>query len=145
VSDIAWAIEHSVDVDAKAVFAWNYMANVANWDDPPAEFELVGPFETGSSGITRIPGQEPRRWHLREVIPMKTYTFEMPLEGAAISFQWRFDGLTDGRTRLTHHVVLKGENAAAYVEQMEAVFAANLAPGMNRIASAMERAAAAID
>jgi Polyketide cyclase / dehydrase and lipid transport len=142
VSDIAWEIAHSVDVNANPAFAWNYMANVANWDDPPAEFELTGPFQTGSSGTTRTPGQEPRHWRLEEVIPMKTYTLGMPLEGAAISFEWRFEGLTDGRVRLTQHIVLKGENAIAYVEQMQAVFAANLAPGMTRIATAMERAAA---
>ena len=42
------------------MLAWGYMADVRNWDDPPAEFELDGPFEAGSRGITRMPGQEAR-------------------------------------------------------------------------------------
>jgi hypothetical protein len=59
-----------------------------------------------------------------------------------MSFEWRFDGLADGGTRLTQHIVLKGENAAAYVAQVQPAFTSSLAAGMNRIAAAMERAEA---
>jgi hypothetical protein len=118
------------------------MTNVANWDDPPAKFELDGEFTVGSRGVTQMPGQEPRHWYLREVSPMKSYTLEMPLDGAAMTFEWRFDGLADGRTRLTQQIVLKGENAADYVEQVQLAFTSSLAAGMLRIAAAIERAEA---
>jgi hypothetical protein len=71
VNDVAWEIAHSVDANASPAFAWTYMTNVANWDDPPAKFELNGPFTIGSGGTTRMPGQVPRLWRLREVSPMK--------------------------------------------------------------------------
>jgi hypothetical protein len=116
------------------------MTNVANWDDPPAEFELEGPFSAGSRGTTRMPGQEPLRWHIREVTPARSYTLETLLDGASLSFEWRFDGLADGRTRLTQRIALEGENAAAYVEQIRAAFTSTLPAGMNRIAAAMARA-----
>jgi hypothetical protein len=116
------------------------MANVANWDDPPAKFELDGPFTVGSRGTTRMPGQEPLHWRLREVNPIKSYTTEMALDGATISFKWRFDALSDGRTRLTQHIALKGENAAAYVASVQSAFTSNLEAGMKKIAAAMERA-----
>jgi hypothetical protein len=122
VNDIVWEIEHFVDTNVTLVFAWTYMTNVANWDDPPARFELDGPFAVGSRGTTRIPGQEARQWRLREVKPMTSYVFEMPLDRAAISFEWRFDARGDGKTRLT-----------------QPVFTSNLAPGMARITAAMER------
>ena len=141
MNDIAWEIEHSVEANASPGFAWAYMTNVENWDDPPARFDLDGPFIAGSRGTTTMPGQEPRRWLLREVKPIESYLLEMPLDRAAISFEWRFDGLTSGGTRLTQHIVLKGENAAAYVEQMQSTFSSSLAAGMNRIAAAMGRAA----
>jgi hypothetical protein len=141
VNDIAWEIAHSVDANATSVFAWNYMTDVANWDDPPAT-ELDGPFKMGANGTTRTPGQEPLHWRIQRVSPMKAYTLEMALDRAALRFEWRFDGLPEGRTRLTQRIVLKGENAAAYVAQLESAFALTLAAGMNRIAAAMERAEA---
>ena len=142
VSDVAWEITHSVDANASPAFAWNYMTNVANWDDPPAKFELDGPFKFGSSGMTRMPGQEPLHWHIRSVSLMEAYTLEMALDRAALSFEWRFDGLNGGRTRLTQHIVLKGENAAVYEAQMQSAFTLSLAAGMNKIAAAMEQAEA---
>ena len=57
-----------------------------------------------------------------------------------MTFEWRFEGRRGGGTRLTQHIVLKGENAAAYVAEVQAAFAPNLATGMTRIAKAMERA-----
>jgi hypothetical protein len=140
VNDIAWEIAHSVDANVSPAFAWTYMTNVANWNDPPAKFELYGPFTAGSRGMTRTPGQEPRHWHVREVSPMNSYTLEMAMDGAAMSFEWRFEGLADGGTRLTQHIVLRGENAAAYVAQVQSAFTSSLAAGMNKIAAAMERA-----
>jgi hypothetical protein len=142
VNDVAWEIAHSVDANASPAFAWTYLTNVANWDDPPAKFELEGPFAAGSHGTTRIPGQEPLRWRLREINPMKSYTLEMALDRAALSFEWRFEGRAGGRTRLTQHIALSGENAAAYVAQVRAAFTSSLAAGMHRIAAAVERAEA---
>ncbi len=142
MSQVAWELSHSVETEATLAFAWAYMTSVANWNDPPAEFELHGPFVTGSRGTTRMPGQEPRLWQLREVITMKSYTIESPLERATISFEWCFEGLTNGRTRLTQRIVLTGENASAFVEGIQAVFTSSLPAGMNKIAAAMARAQA---
>jgi hypothetical protein len=138
----AWEISHSVETDANPDFAWSYWTNVANWDDPPAEFELNGPFAAGSYGTTKLPGQEPLRWLLREVTAPNAATIEMQLNGATLSFEWRFDGLSDGRTRLTQRVVLRGDKASAYASQVESTFKANLPDGMNKIARAMAQAAA---
>ncbi len=101
MTNVAWEMTYSVETDASPAFAWNYWTNIANWADPPAEFELDGPFAVGSRGVTRLPGREPLRWLIREITPPKAATIEMQLEGAALSFEWRFDGLADGRTRLT--------------------------------------------
>jgi hypothetical protein len=141
MSGVAWETECSVDSGSSLEFAWAYMSNVANWDDPPATFELEGPFTSGSRGVTRTPGQEPRPWRLAEVHPFESYVLETEFDGASMSFEWRFTRVGAG-TRLTQHIVLKGENAATYKSQVEAAFAANLEAGMRRIASAIERAEA---
>jgi hypothetical protein len=64
----------------------------------------------------------------------------MSLDGAALSFEWRFVGLDNGRTRLTQRIVLKGEKADMYFLQLKAAFTANLPGGMNELATAMANA-----
>jgi hypothetical protein len=59
MNTIAWEIPHAVETNASPAFAWNYWTDVANWVDPPAKFELEGPFADGSRGTTRLSGQEP--------------------------------------------------------------------------------------
>ena len=139
MSGIAWETAHSVDSRASLPFAWAYMTNVANWDDPPAKFEIEGPFTAGARGVTRMPGQDPRPWRLAEVNPLKSYVLESHLDGAAITFEWRFEEIPGG-TRLTQRIVLQGGNAGLYAPQVASAFTPNLAAGMNRIARAMEQA-----
>ena len=138
----AWECEHSVDVDVPATFAWRYMTDVGNWSDPPAEFTLDGPFTSGAQGTTRMPGQLPAGWTVRDVDDGRAYTIEGGsfLENARLLFHWRFDAISNDRTRLTQHMELRGDNAAAYIEGVRDGFAPNLEPGMKRIADLMETA-----
>ena len=139
---IAWQLEHSVETAASASFAWSYLTDVRNWSDPPAEFALDGPFETGSQGTTLMPGQGPVRWRITDVQAGQSYTIETELTGATLSFKWCFDALSGQRTRLTQRIVLTGSNGAAHAQLMETSFGANLQGGMERIAAAIATAAA---
>lgn len=141
MATIPWEITHSAETSASPAFAWRYWTNIANWDDPPAKFALEGPFATGSRGVTRLPGQEPLHWIIRDVTPPNAATIEMSLDGAVLSFEWRFVGLADGRTRLTQRIVLKGEKADLYLSQVKGAFTANPPSAMNKLATAMANAA----
>ena len=139
---LAWECRRSVDADVPLAFAWQYMTTVSNWSDPPAEFSLDGPFASGSRGTTRMPGQPPRHWVLRNVESENGYTVEGILrEGALLRFHWRFEALSDRRTRLVQRIELLGDKANDYVTEVKAGFEPNLEPGMRRIAELMERAA----
>jgi hypothetical protein len=140
MTKIGWEMIHSVETNASPAFAWEFWTNVANWADPPAKFELDGPFADGSRGTTRLPGQEPLHWFIREVTPSNATTIEMQLEGATLSFDWRFEGLADGETRLTQRVVLKGDKSDVYLSQVKSTFTASLPDGMNKLATAMANA-----
>jgi len=140
MNELAWETEHSVSTEASPEFVWAYMSDVANWDDPPAQFRLEGVFVTGGRGTTEMPGQPPRHWQLRDVQPIESYTIEFPLDRAVLSFVWRFRPLPDYGTRLTQRVTLEGENASAYLADVQAAFASNLAAGMNKIARMMNQA-----
>jgi len=141
MDNIACELEHSVDADVSPSFAWNWRTDVRNWDDPPAQFQLEGPFDTGSRGTTLFPGQEPVHWRIGAVRPETSFTIEIPLDRAVLSFEWRFDALPDCRTRITQRIVLSGDNAAAYAARIRAGFGSTLADGMKRIADAMASAA----
>jgi hypothetical protein len=133
---VAWELEHSEETDASQTVAWNFWTNIANWSDPPAEFELDGPFAAGSRGTTRMPGQPLMHWIIRDVEPPHTSTIEGQIaDGAALSSRWLFEAIDDRRTRLTQRLELWGENAAAYVSQVDAAFRPNIAAGMQKIAA----------
>ena len=140
MTDVAWQLEHTVDANVSAAFAWAFWTDVTNWDDPPARFLLEGPFADGAVGTTWIPGQEPLRWRIRDILPGRSATIDMQLDRATLSSTWRFDPVAERRANLTQRVVLSGENAAAFVDQVQAGFGSNLAAGMKKVAAAMERA-----
>jgi hypothetical protein len=81
-------------------------------------------------------------WHIRSVNKREGYILEMPPGLRSGFVEWTFKALAGARTRLTQHIVLKAENAAAYVAQVQSAFTLNLAAGMNRIAAAMQSAEA---
>jgi len=141
MKNIAWQREYSVEADVSLSFAWNWRTDIKTWDDPPAQFQLDGPFAPGSSGITLFPGQEPLRWQIRDVRPGAGFVIEMPLDGASLSFEWLFEAVSNHRTRITQRIVLSGDNANAYVNHVHAGFGSTLADGMTRIANALESAA----
>jgi hypothetical protein len=140
MSGITLQLEYSVEADASPAFAWRFRTNVANWNGPPAKFALDGPFEVGSCGLTLLPGQEPLHWRIREVRPGKSFTLEMQLDGATLTFEWSFDDLSGNTTKLTQHIVLSGDSAGAYAGRVEAGFRPSLPGGMRRIAAEMAAA-----
>ena len=71
-----------------------------------------------------LPGQAPLHWRIREVQTGRSFVIEMPLGQAVLSFEWRFDAVADRRTRITQRIVLSGDNASAFAEQVQANFSA---------------------
>jgi hypothetical protein len=145
MKNIACQLEHSVEAEVSPWFAWNWRTDIRNWDDPPAQFQLDGPFASGSWGTTLLPGQEPLRWQIRDVRPGAAFIMEVSLDGAVIAFEWLFDAVSNHRTRITQRIVLSGDNAGAYVNQVQAGFGSNLSDGMKRIADTMARAESGAD
>jgi hypothetical protein len=137
MTNIACQLQHSVEADVSCSFAWSWRTNIQNWDDPPAQFQLHGPFANGSWGTTQMPGQEPMRWQIREVRPDTCFVIDMPLDRAVLTFEWMFEPIGQHRTRITQRITLSGDNAARYADQVRTAFGATLDDGMKRIAQAM--------
>jgi Polyketide cyclase / dehydrase and lipid transport len=137
MSEIALQLESSVEVNVSPAFAWQFRTDVSNWNDPPAQFALNGPFEVGSRGTTLMSGGETLHWRIREVRHGELFVIEMQLDSAVLTFEWHFDPVSDDRTKLTRRIVLSGENAGAFAGQVEAGFGPNLPDGMRRITAEM--------
>ena len=136
----AWTCQHSVEAEVPVSFAWAYMTDITNWNDPPAVFALEGPFAEGTRGTTQMPGRRVASWTIRDVKPGRGYTIESDefLERAVLLAHWRFDALSERTARLTQRLELLGENSAAYIDEMRSLFEPNMEPGLRRIARRME-------
>jgi hypothetical protein len=141
MENVAWQLEHSVEAEVSAAFAWRWRTDIRNWHDPPARFQLDGPFVNGVWGTTIVEGQPPVRWQIRDVRAGAAFTIEAPLDGATLSCEWRFHAVADRRTRMTQRLVLWGDRADAYVDAVRSGFGSTLADGMRRIADDMTTAA----
>jgi len=140
MNSIAFQLEHSLEAEVSPSFAWNSRTDIKTWNDPPAQFQLDGPFASGSWGTTLVPGGSPVRWQIRDVRPGAAFIIDVPLDGATVSFEWSFDAVSNHRTRITQRIILWGPDAKAYVNQVQAGFRSTLADGMKRIADALEKA-----
>ena len=54
-------------------------------------------------------------------------------------FVWTYEELSEGRTRLTQHIVLEGPGAETYVPFMEEQFVGNIPQGMENLAEEVAR------
>jgi hypothetical protein len=141
LNEVVWETSQSIEVGASVEFAWRYWTNVRNWDDPPARFEFSGPFVAGARGLTHLPGQPAIEWFVLEAKPESAATIEIPVDGAVMVFEWRFDSVGEGMTLLTQRIVLHGENARSYLCYAKTL-EENLPLGMRKMASAIELALA---
>jgi len=136
-SEPAWQFHHSVDCNAPQQYAWRYWTNVANWNDPPATFRLDGPFDVGSKLTTNLPGQTLQSV-IREVTEDREAVIDMQLSNATLSFHWKFEDLSEHRTRITQRLVLSGPDAEAFVSQAS-VLEESVPEGMQNLVAAIER------
>ena len=63
---------------------------------------------------------------------------DMQLPGAILSFQWKFESLSEDRTRITQRMTLSGANAAVLVAQAR-ILEKSTPEGMAKLVAAIER------
>jgi len=143
---MAWELKHSVIAQAPRQAVWDFVSQIDNLarveGDAVESMTIDGPFQAGARGTTKMRGQEPTRWRLVEVKALERAVTEVELTEAVVRFAWTYEELTDGRTRMSQHIVLEGPGAEAYVPVMEQYFAPNVSQGMERLAEEVARYAA---
>src|SRR3954447_2420283 len=141
-----WELKHSVIASADRQTVWGFVSNIDNLacveGDAVESMTLDGPFQAGTKGMTKMRGQEPTHWRLVDVKPPERSASEVELVEAVVRFTWTYDELTDGRTRLSQHIVLEGPGADAYVPVVEEYLAPNVGKGTAKLAEEIARYAA---
>ena len=94
---------------------WRFWTDIANWNDPPAKFDLDGPFEIGARLTTTLPDQ------------------------TILSFHWSFEELSENKTLITQRLVLSGPGAKSLVAQANTM-EVSAPEGMKKVVAAIERA-----
>jgi len=141
MSTRSWEFQYSVDAAASREFAWQFWTNIANWRElePGVQFEMDGPFAPGVHGRTKMPGQEPMPWLIREVDPGRSWRQEMELPDALFVIQMQFEDVGGGRTRITQRLWLEGAGAHKLLDGIR-IFETTTPDGLKRIASVIEAA-----
>lgn len=134
---MAWQYKHAVECAVPREFAWKYWTDVRNWDDPPARFEMEGPFAAGTRVTTILPGQRLLSV-IREVEEGRGARIEMELMGAVVAFRWGLEEIGMERTRLVQQVSLTGSGAEALAGEAK-MLEMTIPEGMKKLAGAMER------
>ena len=90
-----WEVKHTVVADAPREKVWEFHAtieNAARIEGDAVKFTLDGPYQTGTTGTTTMPGQDPTHWRLTDVeLPLRS-VIEMNLAEAVMRFTWMFRG-----------------------------------------------------
>ena len=139
---MTWELKHSVIAEVNRQTAWAFYSNIDNWrriEGDSTQFEVDGPFQTGTHITAKAHGQDPRHSTLTEVEPPARVVVQMDLNEAVLRFTWTFEELPDNRTRLTQHVLLEGPGAQGYVPIMEEYLSRNIGKGMEKLAEEMAR------
>ena len=133
-----WEFEFSAECNAPRQFAWRFWTDISNWNDPPAKFDLDGPFQIGARLTTTLPGQI---WYsiIRDLKPEREATIEMQLPDAILSFHWSFEELSENKTLITQRLVLSGPGAKSFVAQANRM-EVSAPEGMKKVVAAIERA-----
>jgi len=140
---MAYQFQHSVEVSVSREASWRFWTNVGNWVlDADIEWvELDGRFQPGAEGTTKTRGAELVRWRIAEVSEGKAATIEIPMPGATARFAWRFEALSEERSRLTQQITLSGVQADMYTAQLGDGFEQGIRQGMKKLSQEIERSA----
>lgn len=126
-----WEYEHSIETEA-SYRLYSDVATWPRWGEGISQVTLDGPFAVGTHGFLTPKGQGPLAFRVAEVRPNEGFAdeTEMPEAGIAHSLV----PLTDGRTRITHHVTITGPAADALEPQIGSAVTAGIPDTMASLA-----------
>jgi hypothetical protein len=118
----SFTFTHTVEADVTAEAIWSLYADVSTWPSWDADAELItrdGPFAAGTTGTMKFAGQEPLRYRLTEVRPLREFVDETPLGELVVRVSHLLEPQPSGRVRITYSAEIDGpENQAQEIGPM---------------------------
>lgn len=141
-----YSYSHSVETEAQPEAVWKFYSEVAlwpHWDSSIQEVKLNGPFAVGTTGTMVIEGQPPLPVNLIEVTPNVSFSDETVLTelGLIITFKHTLTALSDGKTRITHDVIITGPAAETLGTEMGPNVTSDVPDAMEALARCAEEKA----
>jgi uncharacterized protein YndB with AHSA1/START domain len=109
-----WAVEHSIETNARAQTVWRLWADVERWPEWNAgveRIELRGPFAVGSTILMTPPGDEPVELRIAEAVEPELFVDEADLGEIVVRTIHRVERLDQGQARVTYRMEITGPAA----------------------------------
>ena len=112
----AFSSTHSVQADVTPEAIWSLYEDVATWPSWDAQAELItreGPFATGATGTMKFRDQDPLRYRLAKVEPLREFVDEVALGDIVVRVSHVLEPLASGQLRLTYAAEIDGPKEQA--------------------------------
>jgi Polyketide cyclase / dehydrase and lipid transport len=107
----SYTYTHTVEADVSPKAIWELYEDVATWPTWDAQAEEItreGPFAAGSKGTMKFVGQEPLRYRLTKVEPLREFVDETPVESLVVRVSHLLEPQPEGRLRITYSAEIDG-------------------------------------
>jgi hypothetical protein len=125
---IEYTFTHSIEADVTAEAVWSLYEDLdtwSSWDDDVVRVTREGPFATGATGTLEFRGQEPLRYRLANVQPLRRFVDEVPVGEIVVRVAHELEPLPSGSLHITYTAEIEGsaEQARAIGPMITADFA----------------------
>jgi len=107
----AFSYSHVIETAVPASAIWDLYEDVTSWPQWDAQAELItrdGPFATGTTGTMTFIGQEPLRYRLARVDPLREFIDETVVGDLTVRVSHLLEPIGDGRLRITYAARIDG-------------------------------------
>jgi uncharacterized protein YndB with AHSA1/START domain len=118
---LVWAVEHTVETNARPEAVWRLWADVDGWPEWNAgveRIELRGPFAVGSTILMTPPGDEPVELRIAEASEPELFVDEADGGDFVVRTTHRVEPVGNERSRITYRMEIDGPAAGTVGPQI---------------------------
>jgi hypothetical protein len=137
-----WSTEYSTETDLAAAAIWAALSDLHHGvalDGNSDRFELHGPFAVGTELTVTPQGQGSFRSTITELTENSVYADRTEFGGLILTFRHTLTPLASGGTRVTHELVIDGDDAGTMGPELGPQISADFPEAMNALLAAARR------
>ena len=137
-----WSTEYSTETDLEAPAIWAALSDLHHGlalDGNSDRFELHGPFAVGTELTVTPQGQGSFRSTITELTENSVYADRTEFGGLILTFRHTLAPLAGGGTRVTHELMIDGDDAGTMGPELGPQISADFPEAMNALLTAARR------